>query len=482
MNTFSTLPYICQDEITYCLMLNNETLICEIQDPKTGETETVPLLENCQRFEAALGQNNQLHILAVSHPQILNYLLLTDKQLRQMPFITEEAPDYFQLARSPNGQIYYCAQGDAKIILASLKELDQRNHQIVLGQQPAPLNMVIDQNGYAHLLVYDLKSLELIYLTVELKNYHHQQPFTLAPKVQLQTHPAFLFDSVQNIHIAWVSAQGQMLQYQARLAGGWPVGGWQPPLTHPLDFSAQLMSFSETYPQVKLWIFDENKNIHFFNPHEVVEKTESSSSNKHPVRIAQNGKVKIALVTKDENTTLLESAKVEIETHSQIQTSVEEDDDNPLLLHARRLMAEKKRLEYELSKKEATLAQFRHMLELSQDNIRKQTITINEKLAHFNNKVKELREENAALAAKCKELEQYRDNFLQTQKKLQKTEAIVNTQNKELIQLRQKLDAALKQEKELQQKISSLEEELLKRKGVWDTVAGLFQKKTFPKE
>ncbi|NLZ93819.1 MAG: hypothetical protein GX922_07395 [Firmicutes bacterium] len=483
MKIVSTLPYICQDEATYCLFLKDDVLICEIKKPGTKDTEIVELLKDCQSFEVASGQDNKLHILAVSNNNKLNYFFLTGNQAQQMPFITEDAPNYFQLAASPEGQVYYCAQNGTKIIFATLtKEMNWQSHELAFGHQPAPLNLVVDQNHYAHLLVYDLTSLKLSYLPVELNTYHYQQPFTLATKVQLQTNPAFLFDSVQNIHIAWISAQEKLLHYQARLAGGWPVGGWQHPLTLPLDFTAKLMSFSEAYPQAKLWLLDDEQKIHYFKPHETAEKTQSFSAEKfHPVRLAQESKVKIALIPESENATLLDSAKVEIEAHSQIQTSIEEEN-SPLFLHARRLMAEKKRLEYELSKKEATLAQFRHMLELSQSNVRKQTITLNEKLSDINKKVKELQETNSTLATRCKELEQYHENFLQTKMKLEKTEEVINTQKVELEKLRQELTAALKQKKEQQQKISMLEEELLKKKGVWDTVTSLFQKKTSPKE
>ena len=96
--------------------------------------------------------------------------------------------------------------------------------------KPAPVGLAIDQIGYAHLLLYDFAEHALWYVTADKHNF--SKPLQLAENVPSNPLPAFLLDSVQNIHIAWV--EEQKLHYRLRLAGGWPTGGWQRPTFLPL--------------------------------------------------------------------------------------------------------------------------------------------------------------------------------------------------------------------------------------------------------
>ncbi|MCR3922744.1 MAG: hypothetical protein NUK65_09545, partial [Firmicutes bacterium] len=479
MNKLLTLPFFCQGQTSACLLQirSDGTLISEDQ---AEDTKTITLLANCKCFDAAAEKNGTVHILAATEENRLVYFLLEGDDVKEIPFITTEAPAHFTLGVDHSGRRYYCGQGDGKLDFAVLGDaMKWQRQEFSIGQQPAPLAMAIDHANYAHFLSYDVNDFTLSYFSVEPKNFQHSSPFQLSTSLQLRHNPALLYDSVKNIHIAWVSEQDNLLHYQARLAGGWPVGGWQHELAIPLQFLSQMLSFTEVYPHPEIWLLDDRNLIHYISPTDEAEQKPSSPvNNKYPARIGKGVTTELRMITQNEDTSLLTNALKVLQEDTHVQPSVQEEDDSPLFLHARRLMAEKKRLEYELSKKEATVAQFRHMLDLSQENVRKQTILLNEKLSGINKKVKELQEKNNSLALKCEELQHYQENFTTTQKMLEQTEAATREQRVQLSRLRNDLVLALQRDKEQIHKIKALEEELANKKGVWDTVTSLFQKNT----
>lgn len=479
MNKLMTIPctFHANDNI-YLLELDQHGELNSTCFSLADETTiTTEVMANCTRFYAAANNKQQLHILAATAQDELFYFLLEGDDIQQIPFFTQAAPAIFTLSFASTGQGYYCAESTGSLTLATLDETGKwKNYNIACSQQPTPLAMAIDQVGYVHLLIFDRGEKLLYYQSLEPKTYRPSKPFSLAPNYSLTTQPAFLFDSVQNLHLAW--QDGDFLHYQARLAGGWPSGGWQHKVSLPLHFPVQLMSFSEAYPHPQLWLMDENKIVHYYHPLEETEKSQSSASDVLlPVYTVANQQIR--LIKQAAGTSFLASMVKTLQEESQVQTSRQEEEESPLFLHARRLMAEKKRLEYEISKKEASLAQLRNMLELSQENMRKNSISVNEKLHELNKRSKELQQKNKTLE---EELQAMQANFTEVTERLSQTEAVNSEQRKQLARLRNDLVSALNKEKEQNKKISLLETELANKKGVWDTIAGMFQNKTSTKK
>ena len=129
--------------------------------------------------------------------------------------------------------------------------------------------------------------------------------------------------------------------------------------------------------------------------------------------------------------------------------------------------------------KEASLAQLQQMLELAQENNRKHSIAVNEKLYEINKRSRELQQKNNQLE---QELQALQTRLAEVQEKLSQADAVNNEQRKQLTRLRNELVTALNKEKEQNKKIALLEAELANKRGVWDTITGMFQNKTSAKK
>ena len=481
MNHLLTMPFVFHGQTNnYLLQLDPAGDLSSTRFSLTDDHTTTTLIQSdCTGFCAAGSSNEQLHILTATKENRLKYYLLTGDDLQQLPFFVQTAPPAFTLTFTGSGQGYYCAEGQGRLIFALLPESGEwQFYELLNGQQPVPLAMAVDLVGYVHLLLFDRSEKLLYYQSLEPKTYRTGRPFALASNYNLLTVPAFLLDSVQNLHLAW--QEGDSLHYQARLAGDWPSRGWKHKITLPLRFSVQLLSSTEKYPQPELWLLDENKIVHYYNPLAAAEKSQSSASESFiPVRCAQLTNQQIRLLKQTEGTAFFASVIKALQEETQIQTSRQEEEESPLFLHARRLMAEKKRLEYELSKKEASLAQLQHMLELAQENNRKHSIAVNEKLYEINKRSRELQQKNNQLE---QELQALQTRLAEVQEKLSQADAVNNEQRKQLTRLRNELVTALNKEKEQNKKIALLEAELANKRGVWDTITGMFQNKTSAKK
>ncbi|HZK25593.1 MAG TPA: hypothetical protein VFC74_09455, partial [Oscillospiraceae bacterium] len=92
---------------------------------------------------------------------------------------------------------------------------------------------------------------------------------------------------------------------------------------------------------------------------------------------------------------------------------------------------------------------------------------------------KEVQQKNHGLE---QELQALQTSNAELKNTLSHTESLNSEQRKQLARLRNDLVAALNKEKEQSKKIALLETELENKKGVWGTLAGVFQNKTSPKK
>lgn len=473
MNFIFKLPYAFLSADRVMLFnLEAEDLILTT----SNSAEKTLILADCIGFCAAKDKHDSIHLLATDKENHLTYCLVENGQMRFVPFITTKAPAYFAIAFGPSGIGYYCAQGENKITLAVLHASQKWEvSELHLGVKPAPVGLAIDQIGYAHLLLYDFSEHALWYVTADKHNF--SKPLQLAENVPSNPLPAFLLDSVQNIHIAWV--EEQKLHYRLRLAGGWPTGGWQRPTFLPLSYRPHCLAFTDHYPHPQIWLLDDSNLIHHYHTDKFSEIKQTEFDAKQIlIRTDFSTANNLSLLTLQPDTTLLENlTRLSQEKRSILSTPTEEEE-NPLLLHARHLMSEKKRLEYELSKKEASLAQLKQMLELSQENVKRQTILLNEKMSDVNAKVRELQSINTSLEAKCRQLQEYQEQYLLTKQRLAAAEQNNKQLEEQYTQVKSELASALKREKNYLRQIKELQAELAARGNMWKTFSNMWQRIT----
>lgn len=470
MNFLFKLPYafLSADQV-FLLTLDDNNLLLETNSSE----EKTQILTDCTGFCAAKDKHGIIHLLATDKENRLHYCLLEKEQIRMLPFIATEAPAFFALAFGPTGSGYYCAQSENKITFAVLHPAQKWEFsELNLGEKPAPVGLAIDQIGYAHLLLYDFAAFSLWYVTAD--RHHFSKPLQLAEDVPPKPLPAFFLDSVQNIHIAWV--EEQKLHYRLRLAGGWPTGGWQRPSFLSLPYRPHCLAFTDQYPHPQIWLLDENKMLHYYSTEKFSEVREMAFDDRLAlIRTDSYAANNLTLISLQPNTTLLENITHLAREERSLRNTTTEEEENPLLLHARRLMSEKKRLEYELSKKEATLAQLRQMLELSQENVKRQAMLLNEKMSDVNAKVRELQSLNSNLAAKCQE---YQAQYLHAKQRLEALEGNNRQLEEQYAQAKSELASALKREKNYLRRIEELQAELAAKKSMWQAFSNMWQRIT----
>ncbi|NLP36491.1 MAG: hypothetical protein GX357_02435 [Firmicutes bacterium] len=470
MNFIFKLPYaFLSAEQVILFNLEAENLTIET----SNSADKTLIMADCTGFCAAKDKQNTIHLLATDRKNHLTYCLLENGDMRILPFISTKAPAYYALAFGPSGTGYYCAQDKNKITLAVLHSSQKWEvTELKIGVKPAPVGLAIDQIGYAHLLLYDLAEHSLWYVTAD--RHHFSKPLQLAEDLPQKALPAFLLDSVQNIHIAWV--EEEKLHYRLRLAGGWPTGGWQRPAFLSLSYRPHCLAFTDHYPHPQIWLLDDSNFIHHYNTDKLSEIKQAFFDEKQIlIRTDFPTANNLSLLTIEPDITLLANiTRLAKEERSILNTPTEEEE-NPLLLHARRLMSEKKRLEYELSKREASLAQLRQMLELSQENVKRQTILLNEKMSDVNAKVRELQSKNKILEAKCQD---YQEQFRLAKQNLETAKLNNQKWEEQYVQVKNELASALKREKSYLRQIKELQTEVAAKKNMWQTFSSMFQRIT----
>jgi len=466
-------------DTAYFLELQNDGFL-HISCAQAAEpAEREILTAECNRFTAATDREGRLHVLTAGDGPRPAYFCIKSGQVETVPFPVRAAETFF-LAFGSGGHGYYLGQSDKGITLAFGHDWPKWNFQDYdLGASLLPAGLAVDSAGYAHLVLCDTSEGDLLYLTAEPRQYRLSSPLQLSTGLQLQTPPALLFDAVQNIHLAWVSAEDGQLHYRARLAGGWPVGGWQQEFSRPLTEKAMLIAFTEAYPHPQIWVVAASGHARCFPATGIEEETVCQlSPSALFLRKARAGVCDVCFFRRDEGIPLLTQLLTEKkEAESTAEKAAEEEEDNPFFLHARRLLAEKKRLELEISKKDASLAQLQRMLEMSQESVKKQSRLLNDRLSDIQAKMGELRQKNSRLEAKIQELQDFPDRLQQAEKALQKAEKIIADYKQQVAQLQHELSFYMRREKEYLEQISKLQAEINAKKGLWESFASLLQKK-----
>ncbi|NLN07895.1 MAG: hypothetical protein GX167_09790 [Firmicutes bacterium] len=480
MKSILTLPLAAvAGDTAYFLELKKDGLLHISCAQAADPTEQVILTAECNRFTAATDREGRLHVLTAGDGPRPVYYCLQAGQVETIPFPARAAETFF-LAFGSGGHGYYIGQNKAGITLAVNHDMQKWSfHDYELGTSLLPAGLAVDSASYAHLLLCDAAEGKLLYQTADPKQYRLSSPLQLATGLQLQTPPVLLFDAVQNIHLTWISAADGQLHYRVRLAGGWPVGGWQQEFSRPLTEKAELLALTEAYPHPQIWVVTASGHARCFHAAGTEEeKVCRLSPTLLLLRKARTGACDICLFRREEGIPLLTQLLIEKkEAQSSAAKAAEEEEDNPFFLHARRLLTEKKRLELEINKKDASLAQLQRMLEMSQENVRKQSRLLNDRLEEIQAKMGELRQKNSRLEAKIQELQDCPDRLQHAEKALQKAEKIIADYKQQMTELQNELTLANRREKDYLRQLGKLQAEIDAKKGLWESFAGLFQKK-----
>jgi hypothetical protein len=451
---------------------------CTVPKPWTKE-ET--LLEGCSHFCAAPDKNGILHVIAEDRDARLLYFLLEEIDTREISFFIQSADGPFALVFTATGDGYFvCAAGESKLATAVFTPENGWSKGILsVGTAPAPYCLAADKMSGVHMVVFDRGERSLSYISCDSGFTSVRSSFLLDTALEIPSHTALWLDARQNIYTGWYN--GGLVHCRTKKAGGWPSGGWQTGKDFLLDEVPCLMSFYSG-ENLSLWVKQNGGRIYVYDIFSAADQSVQLPEDKiQPVRVNAAGQICIDFANKGIPEKWFFKETPIHETNQQDTATSQDEQDNQLLVHARRLMAEKKQLETELNKKEKSLSQHRQMLEMAQEHRNKQSLVLHEQLTLLDNKVKELREEintkNKKLLIKEEEIKEERDHFLEAKKKLESYTVLYEESLDKISSLQGQLTSAESKERELLKKNKELQEELAQKKNVWESIGYIFHKR-----
>jgi len=482
----SCLPYYCQTGNTeFFLHLNKQGALALSRRiaPNPWENEAI-LLEGCRHFCAAPDNNGMLQVIAQDSDSRLSYLLLEDNMTRQASFFIDHAAAPFFLAFSASGDGYFVSATDGNNLSTAFFTPQHGWSQSSLSNDigTVPLALAGDTVSGVHMIVFDRSERTLSYILCDSGFATVRSSFILDILLEMPHQPALWLDAKQNVHIAWHN-EGRIC-YRVKIAGGWPAGGWQSVRDFSLNESPCLLSFLSSGENLSLWAKHNKDHLFVHDISSAIgQSIQLPAELTQPVRVGTAGQVSINFSNEGtpDKWYVLDSPVPA--TSKSVITLSQDEQDHQLLIHARRLMAEKKQLETELYKKESSLSQFRQMLEQAQENKNKQSAVLHEQVTLLDRKVRELRDEvktkNKILAIKDEEIKDAHDCCLEVKKQLESYTGLYKESQAKVALLQEQLAGAENKESELLTEIKGLQDELAQKKSVWETIGDIFHKKTY---
>ena len=461
MKNVLLLPFICQlDGVDVTVQLQSESLTAECHRQGDRGKETFHLMDGCTDFCAAVGQKEMIHIIATDSEKQLHYFLFSREGYREFPFIIHEVPSVYSLVFSENGQGVFLSQGQSGTLKGACftDRTGWMHSEYTFGVAPIPITMAMDQSGRTHLLATDEPGSALWYLALPSKPGRIQASIQLDVSLSAQICPALSFDQDKNIHLAWLSAKDNELCYRFYVAGGWPVGGWQPEQVIEIEKEPKFISFITQNSNLQLWVQSRDGGIKAYevgsgNTGMVRDFPEFLS----PVRVGLPGRTELSLAVRDQD------GSYSLVTSS-IQTKQSDTiDESPLLEHAYKVMAEKKQLEVELTKKVEALKQFQQELE--------RTSELEQMFVEQKNTISQLQQtlgqKNDYLEVKRKEVQSLKERVGQLEKKADRLTESCHNQYQTINQLQNELAVAKDNERNRMKEVRELELQLEEKKSKW---------------
>ncbi|MDW7650501.1 MAG: hypothetical protein SCK29_12055 [Bacillota bacterium] len=472
----------------FFLRRNEEgALVYSQRTVKEPWSEEKTLLHGCKSFSVTPGKDRILHVIAQDSDHYLLYFLLEEDTVRKSSFLAENAQGPFLTVFSSSGNGYFIsATGKSELTTATFSpDGGWRQNSLSVETVSIPLCLAADHMDGIHIIIFDAGEGALSYISCNSSFSAVGSSLVLDTLSELQCPPALWLDPQQNIHIAWYD-RGHIC-YKLKSARGWPAGGWQPDRKFSLDEKPCLLSFHSADKNLSLWAkHSENKVLVVDISGSKKQTIILSDHERQPVRISDRGQTRINLSNPGMPSEWFFTDEVTIYDAPPADLLPREEDDNQLLLHAQRLMAEKKQLLDALSKKEASLAQYRQMLEMTQQNKNKQSAVLSDQLTVLNDKVRVLREElgakNKMLHVKDEVIKEEQMRYSELKKQLEHSTALYEDSLKKVSALQEQLCEAEDRQHNLCLKIKKVQEELAQKKNVWEAIGDIFHKKTSDKK
>jgi hypothetical protein len=480
----SCLPYYCQTgNAEFFLLINEQGALASSRRtaPNPWENKDI-LLKDCRHFCAAPDKDGMLQVIAQDSKSQLSYFRLEENTTSQASFFIERAAAPFFLAFSVSGNGYFVSSIGGSNLITAFFTPHHGWSQSSLSDDIAsvPLALAVDKVSGVHMIVFDRGKRRLSYILCDSGFTTVRSSFILDILLEIPHHPALWLDAKQSVHIAWHNCE--RISYRVKTAGGWPAGGWQSVRDFSLDEAPCLLSFLSSGETLSLWAKNNKNYLRVYDPSRAVgQSIQLPTELTQAVRVNSVGQVNINFSNEGTPDKWYVWDGLVPDSSRPITTPSQDEPDHQLLIHARRLMAEKKQLEMELRKKEVSLLQFRQMLEQSQENKSKQSTVLHEQVTLLDKKVRELRDEiktkNKILATKDEEINDAHDRCLEVKKQLESYTCLYKESLAKTALLQEQLKAAEGQESELLSKIKMLQEELVQKKNVWKTIGDIFHKK-----
>lgn len=471
------LPYFyCTKKQDYFLQLIEQELVLYRRSQRSNWSEGKTIFSNCLYFQAAPDQKEVLHILAVNNNNDLYYLLADDDSVRKAQFIVTQSQTPILLAFSGAGHGYFCGSQDGRLIEAvfSAKHGWSERKIAISPEALSPAGLAMDRYGGIHLLLRDMERNSLIYqYRSQVQNARTEQ-LLLTSALQPEALFVLSLDINQAVHIAWHDPKNQIISYRKKIAGGWPHGGWQPEKSLQISFSPQLLNFFERERTLQLWGAEETGLLHICNTKDGYWQQGSYGLDTwHPMRVGTLGLSSVNLAATLPPESWCFTAET-LRCGNNTENLGCDEQDNMLLIHARRLMEGKQLLESQLHKKEASLAQLRQMLERSQENHNKQRQSWDNHLSQLTGTAQMLTE---TLKSRDMELTLLKRQHEQLQNRLTNAETEKRKRQAEALFLQSKLSENQALIQVLQGKINEQEGALASGKSILERLSEVIHKK-----
>lgn len=369
------LPYFyCTKNQNYFLQLSEREIILYRRSQRNNWSERKIIFSNCLSFHAAPDREGVLHILAADSNHDLCYLLADENSVRKAPFIISKSQAPFLFAFSATGHAYFCGSIAGRLIEAVFSAGHGWSERKVAAglEASSPAGLAMDRYGGIHLLLRHMEKNTLIYQYRSHVQNSRTEPLLLASDIEPETICVLSLDTKQAVHVAWYEPKNQKVNYRKRISGGWPHGGWQPEQSLQINFAPKLLAFFEQERALQLWGAGESGLPHVYRPKDGHwQQGKDELADWQPVRFGTLGLSSFNLSASLPPESWYFSAETLV-YGSNAETLGDDEQDNMLLIHARRLMEGKQLLESQLHKKEASLTQLRQMMERSQESYHKQ--------------------------------------------------------------------------------------------------------------
>ena len=482
MHKHLELPYFyCTENQNYFLQLHEQNLILCRRTQRSNWSERIIIFSSCLYFHAAPDREGILHVLAADNNNDLCYLLVDENNVRKAPFVIKKSQAPFLLAFSATGHAYFCGSQTAKLIEAVFSaEHGWSERKVAAGlEASAPAGLAMDRYGGIHMLLQHMEKNTLIYQYRSHVQNSRTEPQLLASAIQPEAISVLSLDTKQAVHVAWYDAKSQTVNYRKRISGRWPHGGWQPEQNLLTNFSPRLLNFFEQGRVFQLWGTEESGLLYLCdtkNGHWQQGSNELDAW--HPVRVGTLGlnSFNLAAALPPENWYFTAETLGNSNNRKYLGN---DEQDNMLLIHAKRLMEGKQLLESQLHKKEASLTHLRQMMERSQESYNRQRHNWDTHLSQLAGTAQRLTE---TLKGKEMELTLLKKQCEQLQNRLTSAETEKRQRQAEAIFLRSKLSENHALIQTLQSKLAERKNEPAREKSFLEKITEVIHKKPSAKD